>query len=373
MSDAPELVVRRGLVHVVSAFDVGFSIDLARSKQLLSDLTEVASIKHKGHAPTYFQFDPPPLRMTKEMAPLGIGARHTAPSVDLTVYDFGGLSVSHTVPFSGTFEQLIELSCALVGSDQFVTDSRRHAADLLRVIESAVERANVAEATEDYLIFVLEEVQGAGNIEDFWTRHAPATARLLRSERDALSEQEIADAMSTRVSFGRGDVALLDWNAALLVDREPEDVRSVLEFANLQLLEVRFLDSALDRALDRSYQVVSHPRRFGALGPSGGSRADLARIGSFEVEGAILFERVGNALKLVGDQYLARVYRAASQRFRLAEWNAGILRKLETIESIYRKVQDRASGARAEALEWIIIALIAFEVFLSFWPGLRRG
>jgi hypothetical protein len=373
MSDTPELVVRRGLVHVVSAFDVGFSIDLARSKQLLSDLTEVASIKHKGHAPTYFQFDPPPLRMAKEIAPLEIGARRTAPSVDLTVYDFGGLSVSHTVPFAGTFEELIGLSCALVGSDQFVTDSRRHAADLLRVIESAVERANVAEATEeDYLIFVLEDVQGASNIEDFWTRHAPATARLLRSERDALSEQEIADAMATRVSFGRDDVALLDWNAALLVDREPEDVRLVLEFANLQLLEARFLDAALDRALDRSYELVSRQRRFGALGPSG-SRADLARIGSFEVEGAILFERVGNALKLVGDQYLARVYRAASQRFRLAEWNAGILRKLETIESIYRKVQDRASGARAEALEWIIIALIAFEVFLSFWPGLRGG
>ena len=197
-------------------------------------------------------------------------------------------------------------------------------------------------------------------------------ARLLRSERDALSEQEIADAMSTRVSFGRDDVAIVDWSAALLVDREPDDVRSVLEFANLQLLEVRFLDAALDRALDRSYEVVSKPRRFGALGPSW-SRRELAEIGSFEVEGAILFERVGNAIKLVGDQYLARVYRAASQRFRLAEWNAGVLRKLETIESLYRKVQDRASGARAEALEWIIIALIAIEVLFTLVPGLRRG
>ena len=111
----------------------------------------------------------------------------------------------------------------------------------------------------------------------------------------------------------------------------------MLEFANLQLLEARFLDAALDRALDRSYQIVSQPRRLGALGPTGWSRRDLARIGRFEVEGAILFERVGNAIKLLGDQYLARVHRAASQRFRLAEWNAAILRKLETIESLYRE------------------------------------
>jgi hypothetical protein len=374
VSETHELVVRRGLVHVVSAFDVGLSIDLARSKQQLSDLTEVASIKHKGHAPTYFQFDPPPLRMTKEIAPLEIAALRTNPSVDLTVYDFGGLSVSHTIPFSGAFEELIELSCALAGTDLFLRDSRRHVDDLLAVIGSAVDRAIVAAPSEDYLIFTLEDVEGVAGVEEFWTRHAPAIARLLRSERDALSEQEIADAMATRVSFSREDVALIDWSAALLVDREPDDVRSVLEFANLQLLEVRFLDAALDRALDRSYEVVSSARRrFSAFGRSGWSRRDLAEIGSFEVEGAILFERVGNAIKLVGDQYLARVYRAASQRFRLAEWNSGILRKLETIESLYRKVSDRASGARAEALEWIIIALIALEILFSFIPGFRPG
>jgi hypothetical protein len=373
VSEAPELVVRRGLVHVVSAFDVGLSIDLARSKQQLSELTEVGSIKHKGHAPTYFQFDPPPLRMTKGIAPLEIAGHKANAGVDLTVYDFGGLSVSHTIPFSGPFEELIRLSCALAGTDLFVRDSRQHVAELLVLIGSAVDRPAVATPSEDYLIFVLEDVAGAAGVEDFWTLHAPMTARLLRSERDPLSEQEIADAVSNRVSFGCEDAAVVDWSAALLVDREPDDVRSVLEFANLQLLEARFLDAALDRALDRSYEVVSRPQRFSAFGRSGWSRRELAEIGTYEVEGAILFERVGNAIKLVGDQYLARVYRAASQRFRLVEWNAGILRKLETIESLYRKVSDRASAARAEALEWIIIALIAIEILFSLVPGLRPG
>jgi hypothetical protein len=365
VSEEPALVVQSGLVHVVSAFDVGLSIDLARCKELLTELTEAASIKHKGHAPTYFQFDPPPLRMTKEIAPLEIAGRRASPSVDLALYDFGGLSVSHTIPFSGPFAALIDLSCALAETDVFAREAREQARALLAAIASAVDRAYLDPASEDYLIFWLAEVEGAVAVEDVWRRHAASTARLLRSERDPLSDEEIADALATRVSFGCDDVALIDWSAALLVDREPDDVRSVLEFANLQLLEVRFLDAALDRALDRSYEVVSSPRRIGALGPAGWSRRDLAQIGRFEVDGAILFERVGNAIKLVGDQYLARVYRAASQRFRLTEWNAGILRKLETIESVYRKVQDRASGARSEALEWIIIALIALEILFS--------
>jgi uncharacterized Rmd1/YagE family protein len=64
---------------------------------------------------------------------------------------------------------------------------------------------------------------------------------------------------------------------------------------------------------------------------------------------------------------LARVYRATSVRFRLAEWNSGILRKLETIESIYSKVHDHATQIRMEILEWIIIALIALELVLPFF------
>jgi hypothetical protein len=40
------------------------------------------------------------------------------------------------------------------------------------------------------------------------------------------------------------------------------------------------------------------------------------------------------------DQYLARVYRLASQRCHLADWDASIMRKLYTMESIYEKIAD---------------------------------
>ena len=369
MNGPSELAVRKGFVHVVYAFDVGLSVDLARCRQHVSDLTEMAKIKHKGHAPTYFQFDPPPLRITQDVPPIEIGGRRTSPTVDVTVYDFGGVSVRYSMPFEGTLEDMIELSCAISETAAFRDDSRTRAAHLLAVVEAAVDRPNLASMSEDYQIFQVEEFAEGVALEQLWTEHAPATARLLRSERDPLSEQEVAEALSSRVSFGRDDVALVDWNAALLVDREPEDVRSVLEFANLQLLEMRFLDSALDRALDRSYEVIQSPGGWGAVIRIRRTRLELARVGRFQVDGAILFERVSNALKLLGDQYLARVYRAASQRFRLAEWNAGILRKLETIESIYQKVHDRSSGMRMEVLEWIVIALIALELLL---PLARR-
>jgi hypothetical protein len=43
-------------------------------------------------------------------------------------------------------------------------------------------------------------------------------------------------------------------------------------------------------------------------------------------------------------QYLARVYRLVNRRFHLDDWDASILRKLDTLESIYKKISDQASN-----------------------------
>jgi hypothetical protein len=109
-------------------------------------------------------------------------------------------------------------------------------------------------------VFLIEKLATDVPPEQLVSTHASLLARILRAEQDPLSEQEVADSIATRVSFGTRDIAVIDWGAALLYDRESEDVRAVLEFANLQLLELRYLDDELDRALDRSYELVGRRR-----------------------------------------------------------------------------------------------------------------
>ena len=91
-----------------------------------------------------------------------------------------------------------------------------------------------------------------------------------------------------------------------------------------------------------------------------------ARVAELQVDNAVLFEGVNNTLKLLGDQYLARVYRLINRRFHLDEWDASILRKLQTLESIYEKISDQASNRRMEILEWVIVLLIAFSIAIEF-------
>jgi hypothetical protein len=127
------------------------------------------------------------------------------------------------------------------------------------------------------------------------------------------------------------------------------------------------LDQQLDDALDESYQALSK-RTWRRTWPRGSGR-DLRRVGQLQVDNAVLFEGVNNALKLLGDQYLARVYRLVSKRFHLAEWDASILRKLQTLESIYEKMADTAATRRLEVLEWIIILLTALSLVVYFLPA----
>jgi hypothetical protein len=228
------------------------------------------------------------------------------------------------------------------------------------VVGPAIERVSIADHVEDYVVYHLESGFPGDDRGGLHT-----LAQILRSERGPLSDQEVGEATSHRISFGPDDAAFIDWNASVLFGPEMEDVMAVLAFANAELLESRMLDRQLDVALDQAYASLSRkpwPRL-------GGFEAESARIAQLQVDSAVFFERVNNTLKLIGDQYLARVYRLASRRFHFESWDAAILRKLQTLDGIYGKMADRAAARRMEVLEWIIIVLIAVSIVIPFLIG----
>jgi len=123
-------------------------------------------------------------------------------------------------------------------------------------LETAERRPRIAAFVEDYAIFEIEEFAGECPAPALWTTHAAIVARILRAETRPLSEQEVAAAVATRLSFGAVDATFVSADAALIYDDDPEDVRAVIEFANTQLLEMRYLDRQLDDALERAYGLV---------------------------------------------------------------------------------------------------------------------
>lgn len=347
-------VIAKGTCFPMFAFEVAQSIDLdaAERRLLTTTTTERQTIKYKRRAPASFEYRPAPLHVTRGGEPLEVDGRRTGPGVEVVLYDFGALSVSYTVPLGGPLTALPSLAQALWGNERLLADSRRHVNEILAELGSACVRPRVADFVEDYSVFHIEAFTAPGDATMLWTTDAQTVAQVLRAASHALSAQEIADATSARLSFGPNDATIIDTDAAILFDPEGEDVRDVIEFANTQLLEMRYLDHELDEVLDQAYRGLLR-------------RTDLQSLARLELDAAILFEQVTNALKLVGDQFLARVYAHASRRFHLGEWDTSISRKLQTIDGIYAKMSDRAATRRMELLEWIIILLFVVSIALS--------
>lgn len=356
----------RGLCSVLFAYDVGLSIDLAEAGRRITDSRQQEPFRHKRRAPTSFQYVPAPLRVTRMASPISVGSFVTLSAVEAVVFDFGAVSVAYTLPFDGTPEALLELSESLYENKELLDNSRRLVEALVGALGPALSKPAVAAFVEDYVVYELAEVDPGVPAAAAAEVYGPFLARTLRAERGPLAPDEVADALACRLAYGPEDAAIIDWNASILLQRDAADVRAVLEFANVELLEMRYLDDQLDRALDQAYRALSRRTWRDRVLVFSDDAANLRRIAALQMDSALLFENVNNALKVLGDHYLARVYRLAAQRLHLPEWDATILRKLETLESIYDKIADRQANRRMEALEWIIILLIAFEIVWAF-------
>ena len=226
---------------------------------------------------------------------------------------------------------LLELAGRLAESAPLTDAARRLLAPWIERIRAAVYDFIVSEMSEEYIVFQIPERAG-GWLDD----RADWIAGLVRLESDRLSPAEVKEATRLSLSYTPGDMVVLDWAAGVVSDSECADTLEVLEFANVQLLEFRHIDDRLDDRLEAAYRLI-RPERLNRWAPHlWRLHGDVVRqIRELEIEATSLFERVDNALKLIGDQYLARVFEVASGRFHLRGWQQSIRRKLETVGHVY--------------------------------------
>lgn len=369
---ANDLMITRGACVAMFAYDVGFAVDLDAAEGRIASRADVdghrETILHRRRAPRYFEYRPLPLAVTRAWRGGRVAGFEVPPLVEMTVWDFGAVSVAYSVPLSCGFERLLDLADGLYENEELLRDSREQVELLMGLLGDSVRRAGVREVAEDYVAIHVAEAglpAGCGSVAEWIEGNRQTVARVLRAEREHFSAGEVDEALSARLSYGERDATIVDWNAALIFDVDARDTLAVLEFANVELLELRALDDVMDAALDEAYEAVQKKQLL--AGVLRGGPARLRRIARLQMDSAVLFEGVNNALKLLGDQYLARLYRMTAERLHLPEWDAAVLRKLATLESVYQKMADRQAGVRMEILEWIVIVLIAVEVVGAFW------
>ncbi len=363
-----ELSVVAGQIVALRLFDVADAIDLKHAEALWAGLAagRTARARFSGTPPKAVNFGVPPLGIVLDPVTLQVNGATQELGVTARLYEFGALSIALRLPVAGrSWGDFVGLANALdraVGSAPAPWDGLL--SQLRRVLGPALLRPPAATLEEDYLI---------GGVQEFDARPTAAELMaqvdlvpLLSGEQRRLSDGARADLLRARFSYYDDDLVVLTWDRAFIYEpRGDSDVADVLEVANAQLLEMRYYDELLDDELPRMYGLVETTRR--GLNVFASRRyAGLARrLYTLVAEVTELTERVDNALQVTEDVYLARIYAAAVDLFRVRTVSAAVDRKLSIIRDTYAALYDEASSSRAEVLEIAIVVLIVVELVLA--------
>jgi hypothetical protein len=367
---AATVTVTAGAIISYRLFDVAYDIDLAKAEATWANTVRTGSARGRlaTTPPKAVAFGVPPLAFGLGPVTLDLPSGPVQALATARLYDFGVISLALRVQANGlgwdAFSDLLNAVDSVLSAEAGVSlwptlleRVRRGVGDsLIRPLPVALE--------EDYIIGLVN-----GFSEPMPTEDLPQRLNLvpmLSGDKRQLSESARRDLLRHRYSYYTDDLVVLTWDRAFICEpRGDSDVLDVLEVANAQLLEMRYYDELLDAELPRMYDLVEAARRRRPL-PGARRFADLARrLYTVVAEVTELTEKVDNALQVTEDVYLARIYTAALEQFRVPAVSAAVDRKLAIIRDTYTALYDEASGSRSELLEVIVLLLIAVEIILA--------
>ncbi len=357
--------IQKGSILVYRVFDVAEEINLSRVEELVKTESSQRLKFTRGARQAVIMRNAP---VALNLGGLGdVGAAYAAGKTEAfaKIWDYGVITIQFQIPIApGTqWEDLIQLSAKLEQDTLIDEAARYRAQELVNLIRPALRDAHSWHEFEDYAVFFLEDVSGIQKSAELIDK--VDIPRLLLAETTVeLSERAKKSILDGTYQYSDKDLTVIDWNSALVVEPSGlKEVPEVIEFALTHLMEMRYYDALLDQRLTLIYDSIEESRaRFFSNRFTSLSREASARY----IEFSEFIERVDNSFKVVGDYYLARIFRAAGEKMRIPEWEENITRKINLFSRLSELLQGEVNVNRSLWLEVTIVFLILFEIVTAF-------
>lgn len=356
----------RGRVIYIYAFDVAYEMVRQPVPNLLGQQVAQFSVDTSRRNPRHLFFYRPQMVRLPPMERIG---PHGPVRIDRTLkfLPVGALSITVSVPFEvESIEDLVAYHDLEFSNGALSQETRQLAEEARRELASYFVKPVPQLAEEEaYTVFCIDAPLVAEDgrplsAEDWLHQHRREVAALLTQELDVnqLSRQEADESTGRYLSYYENDLAVLDWDAALIV-QEPEqldEILYVLELANLQLAELEAYDRILDTALERSYRDLTQRSRRGP---------DVMReLREIRIDLARLSDELSNITKFFGDWHLAKIYENISARFHLGDWHRTVDDKLKTLDDLYQLLNQDRTNRWMLTLEVTIVLLFIIDLIL---------
>lgn len=355
------------IISALFAFKIGDEIGLDKIGRLNLGEQEVPGFNYRNRTPDHLTLPPAigiSMPYTNGMKDLGDGCK-LRQVADLTIFRAGAITVRFELEYEGTLSDLRQLSHRLQSDTHLRRDAEMHAKKMAERLKSITIRPGFVNDFEDYFIFDIPTGDEPGQDgEKFTQRNAAVIAGILRGETAELSLAEIKEATAEQTAYFKEDRVIIAWNGALLVGKASVDEALVLEFACVQLLLIRLLHGKIEKAAAKTRSLLEEASQ-GRVQDMKALRRELRETTGQHLDLKSAIDAVTNEFELVGDQYLARVYRLAVRALAMNAWETQLREKAALVNDAQQQLSGHAHHEQGHRLELIVIRLIIVEVIVG--------
>lgn len=353
--------IKKGSVLVYRIFDVAEEISIPKAEASLQDIKGRETYKVPKYIDRAIVVKSRPMAFGLPPVELDLECGKFRAEVVGKVRDYGVLSLIYQIqiPEGFTWAELVALATDLEEGSEIDQLATKTAREVCEQLQFSLTKPTAWPVFEDYIIYFFQEFEDGLKARDVLAQ-ADVPSLLLAEEKTKIAPVTRESILENTYQYGEDDVALVEWNSAFVVEPDGgREIPDILEFAVTHLLEMRYYDDLLDTRLAVLYDNIEQSKGHRLRGKFDQLYQDAS---SRYIEFSEFTERVENSLKVVGDFYLATVYRAATRRFRLADWQQNVTRKMNLLAQVSSLLQGEVNMRRSHWMEITIILLIAFEI-----------
>lgn len=342
-----------GNLYIFHAFDIGDEINL----DAVSDAEHI--ITRSYTVPKFFKNYHVPLEIDLPHPHSSYGCQ------SVRLHNFGTISLTYKVPFESTLDELRKNIEAI--DNKFQEQSVIDAGNVFKAIKEFSKGGKFFLTKSSYLVIQVDPVPQQIDTLEFKKTYGNSIVSMLRFEKETLAEYQKTAILDSSIGYFKGDLIIVDIEAAFVYDPDYQEILYLFEFANIQALELRFFDRMLDKKLNLIYE-----ERFGKVPWSSylpfvdiNRKGPLDELSKLKVDIQVIIERMESSIKLVGEPYFSEIYEQLVDNLDLAGWRNAINQKLEIASDIQAVIQHKIDAIRSEMLEVLIIILIFIEVLIA--------
>lgn len=349
----PSLKQYSGNIFIFHAFDIGYDIDLDRVKTSLSIIDKPLVL------PKYFKNYHVPLEVE-------LPHPHTSTkNLSVKIHNFGALSITYKIPFESSLEDIRKNLVDL--DNQYKEQSIEDGRSIFNKIKQFTVQPHFFNTSSSYLAIQLDHQSPSINVQNLTEQHGSMIASMLRFETQQLSEYQKNEILESSIGYFKGDLIVIDTEAAFVYDPEYEDILAFFEFANIQLLELRYFDRVLDQLLNVIYEGKQRRIPFRRYLPLFGlGRKDpIEELGRLKVDISVITERLEGSIKLAGEPFYSEIYALLVKKLGLQSWQETVNKKLDIVREVRSVLQHKIDSTREDILNVLIIILIFIELVVG--------